>query len=223
MRPTNERRRYNVTSSLIGWTLSQINPEFWHRLVCWEMVEVRQMYVCGNGVSNIYCIDWPVSSVAKNKRLIMNCFWHWTCLLKFQFNSFSTWAGSENVSGYPIVKEGQSVVVWELSPNSAVISWGFWTYFFIGEFPAQRPVTRSFDVFFDLRLNKPLSKQWWGWWFETLWGPLWRHCNAVFVTLDSALYFASVSAVLYELSCYIGRHYDGTQLYIDTTWYDMYC
>ena len=31
-----------------------------------------------------------------------------------------------------------------------------------GEFPAQRPVTRSFDVFFDLRLNKRLSKQWRG-------------------------------------------------------------
>ena len=28
-----------------------------------------------------------------------------------------------------------------------------------GEFPAQRPVTRSFDVFFDLRLNKQLNKQ----------------------------------------------------------------
>ena len=28
-----------------------------------------------------------------------------------------------------------------------------------GEFPAQRPVTRSFDVFFDLPLNKRLSKQ----------------------------------------------------------------
>ena len=46
-----------------------------------------------------------------------------------------------------------------------------------GEFPAHRPVTRSFGVFFDLRLNKPLSKQWWGWWFETLSRPLWRHCN----------------------------------------------
>ena len=46
-----------------------------------------------------------------------------------------------------------------------------------GEFPAQRPVTRSFDVFFDLRLNKQLSKQSWGWWFETPYGPLWRHCN----------------------------------------------
>ena len=37
-----------------------------------------------------------------------------------------------------------------------------------GEFPAQRPVTRSFDVFFALCLNKQLSKQSWGWWFETL-------------------------------------------------------
>ena len=36
-----------------------------------------------------------------------------------------------------------------------------------GEFPTQRPVTRSFDVFFDLWLNKGLSKQSWGWWFET--------------------------------------------------------
>ena len=29
-----------------------------------------------------------------------------------------------------------------------------------GEFPAQRSVTRSFDVIFDLRPNKRLSKQW---------------------------------------------------------------
>ena len=45
------------------------------------------------------------------------------------------------------------------------------------EFPARGPVTRSFDVFFDLRLNKRLSKQWWEWWFETPSRPLWRHCN----------------------------------------------
>ena len=48
-----------------------------------------------------------------------------------------------------------------------------------GEFPAQRPVTRSFDAFFDLRLNKRLSEQSWGWWFETLSRPLWRHRNAL--------------------------------------------
>ena len=46
-----------------------------------------------------------------------------------------------------------------------------------GEFPTQRPVTRSFDAYFDLRLNKRLSKQSWGWWFETLSRSLWRHRN----------------------------------------------
>ena len=47
-----------------------------------------------------------------------------------------------------------------------------------GEFPSQRPVTRSFDVFFDLRLNKRLGKQSWSWWFETPLRSFWRHCNA---------------------------------------------
>ena len=46
-----------------------------------------------------------------------------------------------------------------------------------GEFPTQRPVTRSFDVFFDQGLNKRLNKHSWGWWFETLSSPLWRHRN----------------------------------------------
>ena len=55
-----------------------------------------------------------------------------------------------------------------------------------GEFPAQRPVTRSFDVFFDLRLNKRLSKQSWGWWFETPPWSLWRQCNADHGQIDMA-------------------------------------
>ena len=46
-----------------------------------------------------------------------------------------------------------------------------------GEFPSKRPVRRSFDVFFDLCPNKRLSKQSWGWWFETPARSLWRHCN----------------------------------------------
>ena len=48
-----------------------------------------------------------------------------------------------------------------------------------GEFPTQRSVTQSFDVFFDLHLNDWLSKQWWGWWFETPLCPLWRHRNVL--------------------------------------------
>ena len=36
-----------------------------------------------------------------------------------------------------------------------------------GEFPSQRPVVRSFDAFFDLRLNKRLSEQSNRRWFGT--------------------------------------------------------
>ena len=45
-------------------------------------------------------------------------------------------------------------------------------------FPSQRPMTQSFDVFFDLHLNKRLSKQWRSWWFQTSWRSLLCHCNS---------------------------------------------
>ena len=56
-----------------------------------------------------------------------------------------------------------------------------------GEFPDERPVTRSFDVFY-LRLNKRLSKQWPGWWSETPSRSLWRHCNVHVVRHESISY-----------------------------------
>ena len=80
--------------------------------------------------------------------------------------------------------------------------------------PTQRPVTRSFDVFCDLRLNKRLSKQLWGWWFETPSWSLWRHCNEnksvciingilcifqVMVTLWTYVIIAGVATI-----CFIG-------------------
>ena len=52
-----------------------------------------------------------------------------------------------------------------------------------GEFPAQRPVTRNFDVSFDLRLNKRLCKQAWGWWFETPAWSLWRQRDVRWITM----------------------------------------
>ena len=54
--------------------------------------------------------------------------------------------------------------------------------------PRKGPVTRSFDVFCDLCLNKWLSKQSWGWWFETPSRSLWRHCN---VLRDSTRFHAT--------------------------------
>ena len=70
--------------------------------------------------------------------------------------------------------------------------------FITGEFPALRPVTRSFYVFFDLCLNKRLSKQSWGWWFETLSRPSWRHWNVYFA--DVIFYIAMASLVMLAIA-----------------------
>ena len=71
-----------------------------------------------------------------------------------------------------------------------------------GEFPTQRPVTRSFDVFFDLRLNKRLCKQSWGWWFETLLCPLWRHSNED--TVKSVIFHAMLNDIfVHDIHIYV--------------------
>ena len=54
----------------------------------------------------------------------------------------------------------------------------------IGEFPLQKPVTRSFHIFFDQDMNDRLSEQSWSWWLEAPSRPLWRHCSDVMVFLE---------------------------------------
>ena len=96
----------------------------------------------------------------------------------------------------PLVTGGLSAVMWKVSPcHATIMECSWWRYqmeklsalqaLCVGnspvtdEFPAQRPVTRGFDIFFALRPNQRLSKQSWGWWFETSSRALWRHCNVL--------------------------------------------
>ena len=77
-----------------------------------------------------------------------------------------------------------------------------------GEFPSQRPVTRSFDVFFDLHLNKRLSKQSRQWLLETLSRSWWRHCNEVSIKcdlLDSIPVSSTICAL--QVNCKLGIFY----------------
>ena len=67
-----------------------------------------------------------------------------------------------------------------------------------GEFPAQTPVTRSFDIFVDLRLNKRLSKQLLGWWFETLPRPLW--CHSTVISMSSIWRVRTYVCMFYSLA-----------------------
>ena len=67
-----------------------------------------------------------------------------------------------------------------------------------GEFPSRRPVTRSFDVFFDLRQNIRFNKQSRHRWFKTPSRSLWRHCNdketwiQILVTVQGLSFFGCV-------------------------------
>ena len=75
-----------------------------------------------------------------------------------------------------------------------------------GEFPTQKPVTRSFDVFLDLRQNKRLSKQSWCCWFETPASSLWRHGNdrhqAQFPLVSCSISSVYWSSPVMKLKCY---------------------
>ena len=80
-----------------------------------------------------------------------------------------------------------------------------------GGFPSQRPVTRSFDVSFDVHLNKRLSKQSRCWWFETPW----RHCNDNLSTLRS--YMSLKYSFLEEKDPFIS-HVQYQHIEVETTW-----
>ena len=67
----------------------------------------------------------------------------------------------------------------QMETFSAILTLCAWNSPATGEFPSQRPVKRSFDVFFDLRPNKRLGKQSIRRWFETQSRSLWRHCNGI--------------------------------------------
>ena len=108
--------------------------------------------------------------------------------LTYYFFEFVKWLTSGNMNGIVFFSSvcSSSINVFHNS-HASIVQWAnlclWWrhqmeTFFRVtGHFPTQRPVTRSFDVFFDRRLDKRLIKQSWGWWFETLSCPLWRHYN----------------------------------------------
>ena len=67
-----------------------------------------------------------------------------------------------------------------------------------GEFLSQKAVTRSFDVFFDLRLNKRLSKQSKRRWFEAPSRSIWRHRNESNGQDEATFYDTVIPSWYYE-------------------------
>ena len=119
-----------------------------------------------------------------------------------------------------------------------VIKWKYFPHYWpfcagnspvTGEFPAERPVMRSFDVSFDLRLNQQMSKQWRHRWFETPSRLLWRNCNCREFSHRTALLqveemsssktqFLSISTTKYRILSKIERNLIPGNINCDVIW-----
>ena len=74
----------------------------------------------------------------------------------------------------------------------------------ISGFPAQRPVMRSFDVFFAVHQNKRLSEQSKPRWFATQLRSLWHHCNGLGESLSTLNHGYAIMVMHYGLTRGVG-------------------
>ena len=146
--------------TLYNWKLRRLRPKgIWQRIVSdvhfndidsWHGPHLSiQLRSTANEQYDIFLFDETHNCISFYRHLCVTCYHIEVC---------AWWRHQmETVSALPALCAGNSPVT--------------------GVFPTQRPVTRGFDVLFDLRLNKRLSKQSWGWWFESPSRSLWRHSN----------------------------------------------
>ena len=146
----------------------------WHNATaCWKN------YQHENHLTNIYilrCFSWH------SVHLVI---WFWqlniatntskchNSALTFQkVPGKNPWTPRKNVAPSALVGPG-TIAVSDRNPTITATAYTS----FQPSYATERPVKRSFDVFVDLHQNKRLSKQSWGWWFETPLRLLWSHCN----------------------------------------------
>ena len=73
----------------------------------------------------------------------------WICLVQCLANNKQMWCWVRNIPWWR----------YQMETFSALLALGLGNLLVTGEFPSQRPMTRCFDAFFDMHLNKRLNKQ----------------------------------------------------------------
>ena len=133
-------------------------------------------------ITNLLWGNPPVTSGFHTQRVrSVGLWWSFnvTSSLNKLINRCSSWRWFETHDAHVIPWSWLDIPWWrhQMETFSALLAFCVGNSPVPGEFPAQRPVTRIFDIFFDLRLNKQFTKQSWGWWYETPSRSSWRHCN----------------------------------------------
>ena len=165
----------------LGWEcvdITQLTFVLWHCFNFSEMIKKR-CETQWTTVSVVSSVWRHVSFVVSDHRQLHHSF--------NILSRITTWAArmAHSFLMCPLerasVEERVSMSSWwrhQMETFSALLAFCAGNSPVTSNFPSQRPVTRSFDVFFDLRLTERLGKQSWGWWFEKQSHPLWRHNNA---------------------------------------------
>ena len=147
-----------------GIHLRAISPEIFMNLIvnmCWEHYTFKMTPASHGGQWVIENMTFPkaTTDISRGLKFVVKIY---SCIHTVIFVS---WHHSGTLWRHQM--ETFSALLALCAGNSPVT----------GEFPSQRPVTRSFEVFFDLRLNKRMSKQSRRRWLETPSRSLWRHRN----------------------------------------------
>ena len=173
-------------------------------------------------VSNVYTHSLHPNDYAHGLRLVLIVLlWHRSNLsVSFRVTSHDSWA-IMRLWKYQRYNPGGmdkciTVAPWwrhQMETFSALLALCAGNPPVTGRFPLHRPVTRSFDVFFDVRLNKWLRKQSRRRWFETPSRLTWRRCNATRTSLTGpgrygcdikVIIFKGISALdILSISCEI--------------------
>ena len=150
---------------------SVLSPTFkWNGWKCWLRRNYNLLFVKDTSISKrtSFLVYAKPLTICKRNIIIIVCETILAEVREHMFSSLDVWRNSSRYRG-PIWMTSSSLPWWrhqmEIFSASLAICSGNSPV--TGEFPAPRPVTQSFDVFFDRRLNKRLSKQWRGWWFQT--------------------------------------------------------
>ena len=137
---------------IIAWNKLETSLNKQHTITCTNDDPVKWRKYVTTKPQCVNCEAQKHFTVSRQTFWIISCD-HRQCIRNHSSTKETTLQSTMMTSS----KENISVLLAICAGNSSVT----------GEFPSQRPVTGSFDVFVDLRLNKRLSKQSSGRGFET--------------------------------------------------------
>ena len=144
------------------------------------------MPVCHLYLINTWKSSFKICLSTCDKNILQKSTWLYTRqMFHIKWIVFHVLCMVSCYSAYKNHRRHENVIKWKHFRVTGPLCGEFTT----GEFPTQRPMPRSFGVFFHLRLTERLSKQSWGWWYETPLRPSRRHSNGFALFLCFAVFW----------------------------------